>query len=987
MDTIDFKPIFDKMKYGDDAFQELMRKRIRRILLVLPQYDAWILEHDTKLTDQIVGEYHQLNLTTVPRITTVSDGEEALKLLRKENFELMIIGRRTGDISPAELAKQAKETHPGIAVLMLFSSKSELITTSMLLEREWIDSHFVWTGDSRLLLAMIKYIEDLRNAPSDTKGGRVGVILVVEDSVPFYSAYLPLLYSEMLTLTQRLIAEEMNDKDKYWRMRTRPKVLLARDWNEAIELGKTYRDALIGIVSDISFMRDEQFDIRAGFSLIDRFREMGIGVPVLFQSSDNSMAAEAEKHGAQFQCKLAANLHQGIRRFILKELGFGDFIFHDKEGREIHRVKTLRELEQVLHTLPEEIFLFHADRNEFSRWLAARGEYNAADRIRKVRMEDFPDASERKKFLAKTLRELRETRHRGRLIDFSFNAPGTPGSVIRYGSGSLGGKGRGLAFFNALLSAIHFQEKFSPLTVEIPHTLIIATGEFDKFMDENKFPLDSYSSDEELRREFLNAPINETLRQVLSTYLEREAGPMAVRSSTLLEDSQSIPFAGVYDTYMVPPAGKDERLNMLFSAVKLVWASTYSLQAARYREALGVGRDEEKMAVVIQRAAGRQYGTYWFPRLSGTAQSLNFYPIGPMEREDGASRIAAGLGRSVVEGDRGFMFCPHFPSIPWGTEEDRWRKGQKNLWAINCGEDAVKGMDLFQGDSATLTRLSIRDAEKLGVLGHIISTWDAIGHRIVDGTEFYGPRVVDFRDILAYDWLPLAPLLGYLLRLCSAAMGIPVELEFALDWKGNIPQEATFSLLQVRPLIPQSGSLDTISVLPSDNLLLLHSKRAFGHGVISGIHDVVWIDPELYSPMETEAVREKVAALTEQLAAEGRNAILIGPGRWGSRDKFLGIPVSWTQVRQAKLIVEVIRGHEDPEPSQGSHFFHNLVALGVGYAHVSLSGDEEFISWNILKDASSDEGTVRHSIFPEPLDIIMDGKKGTVHAALRKVME
>ncbi len=979
MDNIDLNTAFDKLKFGDDTFHELMQWRIRHVLLVLPHYDAWILEHDAKLSDQIVGEYHQLNLTTVPRLITVADGEEALENLRDREFDLMIIGMRTGNLSPVELTEMAKKLHPELAVLMLYSSRSEFTTnTDNYDNSKLIDAHFVWTGDSRLFLAMIKFVEDKRNSPNDTSDGKVGVLLVVEDSVPFYSAYLPLLYAQIMTHTQRLIAEEMNDTDKYWRMRTRPKVLLARNWIEALTIGETYKDALIGIVSDISFTRNGKIDSSAGFSLIERFREMGISVPVLFQSSDDSLAVKAEACGARFQGKLAGDLHRGIRKFILKELGFGDFIFRNPRGEPLRRVRTLREFELAINSLPSESFLHHADQNDFSRWMAARGEFSVVRQIKPVRMEDFPDAEERRSFFSRILKEVRVARHRGRVIDFSFEDPGASGAVVRYGSGSLGGKGRGLAFFNSLIHAILPGEKFYPLTVEIPRTLIIATGEFDKFLDGSDLPVESDLENSKLRKAFLAAPISEELIQVLKIFSRRETGPLAVRSSTLLEDSQSIPFAGVYDTYMIPgEVNSNDRVRLLCDAVKLVWASTFSIEAARYREALGVGRDEEKMAVVIQRLAGSKNGDFWFPRLSGTAQSLNYYPIGPMDREDGASRIAVGLGRSVVEGDRGYLFCPRYPTVPWGTEEDRWREGQAYFWALKCPPE-LDNIDMAKGERSTLQRLSIRDGENLQVLKHIVSTWDSIGHRLVDGTEFHGPRVVDYRDILSYDWLPLAPLLDYLLQISRKAMGIPVELEFALDWKGDSSENAVFSLLQVRPLVSQVGSIASIPDLPEDSQLILRSEKALGHGIIKGISDIIWVDPELYDPSGTELLRDQISEIMEKLAEESRHAILIGPGRWGSRDRFLGIPVSWAQVCQAKLIVEVIRGHSDPEPSQGSHFFHNLVALGVGYAHIATEKDNDFIDWDTLEKTRINSGSVVRSVLEENVSIVMDGKNGRV---------
>jgi len=979
MDSTDLKAAFDRIKFGEDAFHELMCWRIRKVLLVMPHYDAWILEHDAKLSDQIVGEYHQLNLTTVPRLVTASDADEALMLLKEDSFDLMIIGMRVGKYSPSELVGTAKSLREDLAVLMLLSSRSDMAVftgenAAQLLPAA-VDASFLWSGDPRLFLAMIKYVEDLRNAPNDTVNGRVGVLLVVEDSIPFYSAYLPLVYGEMMRQTQRLIAEEMNDSDKYWRMRTRPKVLLARTWEEAVSLGETYRDALIGIVSDVAVQRNQVLDERAGFDLVDRFRRAGINVPVFFQSSNKHLAQEAEQYGARFQWKQSGDLHRGIRRFILGELGFGDFLFRDQGGGGIKRVSTLREFENTLATLPIETVIYHSDRNDYSRWMAAHGEYQVARKIKPVRSEDFSHPEEQRNFLINSFREVRESRHRGRVVDFQFDAPGVHGSVARFGQGSLGGKGRGIAFFNALINSLPWEDQFPGLKVEIPHTLIIATGEFDRFLDESGLPLEADVNDQVQQQAFLDAPLPNHLTAALEALVEMESGPLAIRSSSLLEDSQSIPFAGVYNTYMLPSiAEKSEHLRLISNAVKLVWASTFSHDAMAYRNTLGVGSEEEKMAVVIQRVAASRHESYWFPRLAGTAQSLNYYPIGPMRREDGTARIAVGLGCAIVEGDRGFLFCPRYPAIPWGTEEDRWREGQTHFWVLRTD---TTGLELINGVKSTLECLTIREAERLGILRHMASTWDAVGHKLVDGLDHAGPRVVDFRDILSYEWLPLAPLLNQLLRISQTAMGTSVEIEFSLNWKGNLPEEAVFSLLQVRPLSSRRGHAVTLLKRPADESLLLRSEKSLGHGVLEGVHDVVWVDPELYDSGSTEALRDEVAALMDDLCQENRQAILIGPGRWGSRDRFLGIPVSWIQVRQARLIVEISRHPGDPEHSQGSHFFHNLVALDVGYAHVTSSTEGGFVDWAHLRRWSLGEGAVRLAHFDEELQIVMDGKSGS----------
>jgi len=1006
MEKNELNAVFGVLKHDENSFHELMRWRIRRVILILPHYDAWILEHDAKLSDQIVGEYHQLNLTTVPRLLTVSDCKEALEVLAAQPFDLMIMGMRVGELSPAELAHEAKLLQSDLTVLMLLSSRSDLTMVGGIRpenamsgmnentaggeENKWagaaletdVDAKFLWTGDSRLLLAMIKYVEDLRNAPDDTRDGRVGVLLVIEDSIAFYSAYLPLLYGEIMVQTQRLIAEEMNDNDKYWRMRTRPKIVLARDWEEAVFLGDRFRGSLIGLISDIAFERDGELDEHAGFALIERFRKNGVDVPVLFQSSSEDMAGKVRRNGARFQNKHSDSLHRGIRSFVLEELGFGDFVFRNPDGSYLSQVRTLREFALAVETVPAKTLLFHSDRNDYSKWMRAHGEYQVARCIREVKTKDFPTPELLRNFLVRSFREVREKRHRGSLVEFSRDNSETIGSVARFGSGSLGGKGRGLAFFNTLLSSSAWASSFAPLSIEIPRTLIIATGEFDRFLGEagllSELENGKTLNDLEFRKFFLSRPLRKELMEVFAAFAESE--PLAVRSSASLEDSQSVPCAGIYDTFMLPAVNSPrKRVEMIAQAVRLVWASTFSAAATAYRNALGIVREEEKMAVVIQRMSGSKHGSYYFPRFSGVAQSFNYYPIGPMSREDGVARIAIGLGRSVVEGERAYLFCPRFPSVSWGMPEDKWRESQTHFWAL---KETIGGVDFQKSEGSTLERLTIRDAENLKVLPHMVSTWDSVGHRLVDGTQTPGIRVVDFRDVLEYEWLPLSSVLDQLLHISRRAMGIPVELEFSVDWSGDMPKDSVFSLLQVRPLISDAGAMHQLPPRPSDEKLLLRSNKSLGHGLVEDIRDIIWIDPELYDPGNTEFLRAGIGSLIDDLAKEGRYAILIGPGRWGSRDRFLGIPVTWAEIRQVKLIVEIHRSPGDPEPSQGSHFFYNLVALGVGYAHISYSDVNGFVNWKILRRHCRKEGPVCLSRFEGAVKTVMDGKKGLIWVAL-----
>ena len=980
MDLKELNEYYNKFKYGEDNFHNLMQYRVKEILLISTFYDAYIFEHDARLSEQIVGEYHQLNLTTVPRITSVPNGEEALKTLQTGRFDLMITTMRPGETSPFDLSREVRRLYPELPILLLLTVKSDI----QLLQNRGndlggIDNVFLWNGDSKLFLAMIKYVEDAKNAPYDTENGLVRVILLVEDSINFHSLYLPLLYTEVMEQAQRLITEEMNDNNKYYRMRTRPKVLLARTYEEALGLYEKYREYLLCVISDVQYRKGESLDPRAGIKLLTLLKERDAHLPMILQSSVKENQEQARLLGVDFFHKKSSQLLGDLREFILGRLGFGDFIFRTPGGREIARAEKPLDFERILPTVPEESLLYHAERLEFSSWLIAHGEFQIARNLRVVMPEDFSSVADLRQHLIEVFRTARIEHNRGRLLAFDPTNLNQEEIIIRLGRGSLGGKGRGLAFLNALLVTTELEKRFSHLRIRIPITCIIGTSEFDFFLRSNNlYDIRNLEDDNEIKKRFLESRFPDRMKAQLRQLLEKARYPLAVRSSGLLEDSQSQPFAGVYQTYMIPNSQEslDDRLEELCSAIALVYASVFLMDTRRYIEGLNYIIEEEKMAVIIQEVVGQRHGDLFYPHFSGVAQSYNYYPIAGMDHKDGVASVALGLGQTVVDGGRAFRFCPFQPLLEYLPVEEQVKSTQTEFYALDL---SARKPDYTTGEYAALKRVTVREAEPHGVLDHLVSVWDAPNHRLVEGLSGPGPRVVNFANILKYRVFPLSEILQELLEMGQQALGIPVEIEFAVDLDKNPGRPPAFYVLQVRPLTMNyeeiNYSFDDLD--PED--IFLHSSESLGNGIITDIRDIIYVDPERFEKTKTQEVREEIRALNEKLKKENRRYLLMGPGRWGSRDQFLGIPVIWAEISGAGVIVE--QGFEDfeIEPSQGTHFLHNVIAMNVGYINLPFnkarigSLDKGWLS--ALKTEFRGNFCVHVSV-SQPLKIIMDGKTG-----------
>jgi len=972
---------YNKFKFGEDNFHNLMKNRVHEILLVSTFYDAFIFEQDGRLSEQIYGEYRQLNLSTAPRITSVPTGEQALKKMEKRSFDLVITMMRIGNITPFELGKRIKEKNPDLPILLLLNIQADIsLVKQNENEMKYIDDVFLWNGDTKLFLAMIKQAEDKRNIEYDTKNGFVRVILLIEDSIVYYSMFLPLLYAEILQQTQLLIAEELSDVNKRLRMRARPKVILVHNYEDAVEYIKKYKEYLVGVISDVSFSNKGKIEPQAGIKIIDKIKMGNYDIPVILQSSEIKNEKKAKELGADFLHKQSKTLLHDLKQIIKRDLGYGDFVFRNKQEKEIGRARTIWEFENKLRTIHSESLLYHGERHHFSSWLVAHGEILVARKIRPIQIKDFKNIKELRKHLLEVFRIVRQSRTRGKIINFEPSALNEKDQVIRLAEGSLGGKGRGLAFLNALLVTMEFEKQFPETKISLPSTAIIGTSEFDSFISLNKIGEGIIKkSDKEIQKIFINGKLSSELIKKLKIYIKKVNSPIAVRSSGLLEDSQSQPFAGIYNTFMLPNNHPDKsiRLKQLTDAIKLVFSSIFLKGTRNYIESINYKIEEEKMAVIIQEIVGYDFDGHFYPHISGVAESYNFYPTSNLKINDGVALLAVGLGKTVVESEQNYRFCPKYPKIETVSTEEMVRDSQKYFFAINMKNN---NFNLLEGDECTLTRMSIKEAETHGSLQHLVSVWDYQNNKMDYGLSAKGLKVITFADILKYNYFPLAKIIEQILEIGEKAMGVPVEIEFAVDLTKDEKNQIkpTFYVLQIRPL---TINLEEISINPDSidrDALLLYTQNGLGNGMINDLYDIIYIDPEKFDKTKTNLMREEIAYLNEKMKKENRGYILVGPGRWGSRDRFLGIPVKWADIYKAKIIIETSFDDFIVDASQGTHFFHNLVAMNIGYFHIPYHSETDFISWNWLEKQNIIERTnyFIHVKMEHPMVVKMDGRKG-----------
>lgn len=954
MSKIDHLNIEDISGSRVKTFQKLMRFKVRDILLVSSMYDNYLFEEDGRLYELIRHEAQVLNLSHTPEITHVTSAAEAIELASSSSpFDLIITTLHIEDMHVIKFAQKAREAGITTPIVLLAYDNRERKELMTMYDTSIFDRIFIWQGDYRLIIAIIKDVEDRRNVENDTLTVGVQSILLVEDDVRFYSSYLPLLYTEILHQSQQLISEGVNLTHKLLRMRARPKILLCTSYEEAWSYYDKYEEFILGIISDINFKRNGVKDPEAGFDFARKVRAAHEDIPILLQSSNPTFAERAREIGASFVLKTSPRLLHELREFTMGNFGFGDFIFRMPDGREVGRAHNLKMLEEQLRIVPDESIVYHARRNHFSNWLKARTEFWLAQRLRPRKVEDFASVTDLRNELITSIRLYQEIRQRGVITEFSKETFDPQNSFARIGSGSLGGKARGLGFINTLINSYNIRNRFEGIEIYVPSAVVIATDVFDRFLEMNALEhlVIDPPPDEELYRRFKEAAhFPPEIAATLGDFLDITHEPLAVRSSSLLEDSQYQPFAGVYQTYMIPNnhPDRDVRLRQLLTTIKCVYASTFAHKARDYMKATSYRLEEEKMAVIIQRMVGARHDGRFYPDFAGVAKSYNFYPVPPQASNDGIVDVALGLGKMVVDGGNTVRFCPKYPRhlLQFFSTKETLKNAQQDFYALDLEREIEANGRL---DPSEFIRLyDLTKAEEDQTLYHVGSTYSPDDDMVHDGVSRSGRRVVTFAPILKHRIFPLPEILELVLDMGTWGMGTPVEIEFAVNMSVPHDKPKEFAFLQIRPLVLsyELEELDVENVNPDD--VICQSTQVLGNGVVTDIHDIVVVDIHKFDRGKSREAAAEVSTLNAKLVAQRRPYVLIGVGRWGSLDHWLGIPVTWDQIAGAAAIVESGFKDLNVTPSQGSHFFQNITSFRVGYFTVNAFVNLGFIDWDWL---------------------------------------
>ena len=976
----------NRLVLKDTSFAKLMNKRIFNILLIATKYDSFMLEDDGRIDEQIFNEYTSLNLSSPPSFTKAAAEEEALKEMADNRFDLVICMPNMDEKDIFSTANRIKSLHPEIPIVVLTPFSHEVTKRMSQEDLSSIDYVFSWLGNSQLLVAIIKLIEDKMNVDDDVESAGVQTILLVEDSIRFYSSALPHLYKFVLEQSKAFSKEALNAHQQMLRMRGRPKILLARSYEEAENMYKKYRHNMLGIVCDMSFERKGKKDKIAGYKFGRMVRAIDRFVPIIFDSSETSNKVYAEELNCSFIDKNSKTFPLDLRKEIMNNFGFGDFIIiNPQTGEAVTRITSLHNLQRKIFSVPDESLVYHLSRNHFSRFFYSRAIFPVAEFLKDVDVSEYADMNEARQVIFDAIVKYRKMKNMGIVAVFEKDRFDEYSNFARIGEDSLGGKGRGLAFIGQMIKR-HASElnKFPKATIQIPKTVVFCTDIFDEFMETNNLYSIALQDlpDEEILRYFVHASLPKRLIEDVITFFEVVKAPIAVRSSSLLEDSHYQPFAGIYNTYMIPPIDDTyEMLERIGNAIKGVYASVFFKDSKAYMTATQNLIDQEKMAIVLQEVVGQSYGDRFYPHFSGVTRSLNFYPIGNEKPEDGIASVALGLGKYIVDGNRSLRFSPVHPHniLQTSTLDFALRETQTQFYALDL---QPKDLDQFSANDAyNLLKLQVKEAENDGTLQYIASTYDAQDQILREG--FYPGRdrkVITFSGILQYDVFPLAAILDSVLKIVQDEMGRSAEIEFAVNLEkaddGSV--QGQFYLLQLRPIVDNKALMDENLQLVDKADCLLQSVHALGHGIINDVCDIIYVKTDGFSASNNQLIAAELEKINEKMIAEGRNYILVGPGRWGSSDSWLGIPVKWPHISNARLIVESGLDNYRIEPSQGTHFFQNLTAFGAGYFTVNpyIEGegifDESFLHSH---PAIYETQFLRHVRFTNPLIIKIDGKK------------
>ncbi|MBN2481160.1 MAG: phosphoenolpyruvate synthase [Bacteroidales bacterium] len=969
--------------FSDTSFNLLMQNRIRKVLVICSSYDFFMLEEDGRIDEQIFNEYVSLSLRYPPIFIHAHSAKKALTILENEQIDLIIEMLSIGDLDTFELAKKLKEAHPKIPIVVLTHFSREV---SLKLENEdlsAIDYVFCWLGNSDLLLAIIKLIEDKMNADFDIQEVGVQAILLVEDSVRFISSFLPDLYKIVLEQSMEFMKEALNEHQKMLRRRGRPKIILVQNYTDAVTVFKKYKKNILGIISDVSFKmsadRKGSKVPAAGIEFCRLVKAEDKNLPFLLQSSDILHENTARELGAGFLHKHSKNLHNELNLYIIQNFGFGEFVFRHPDTFEQYCVAVnLRDLQQLIMTIPDDILIYHTRRDDISKWLNARALFPIAQIFKPAKLEDFNSLEDVRKYIYKAISSFRSSKSRGIIAEFDRHMYDEYLGFSRIGEGSIGGKARGLAFFSSLLKQRNYFADFRNVLISIPNTVVLSTEVFDSFMEQNSLYdiAASGMTDEEVLVKFVRSRLPDNIIKDLETIIFQARKPLAIRSSSKLEDSYYQPFAGIYNTYMIPLVpNKSAALHMLETAIKCVYASVFFKSSKAYAMATSNIIDEEKMGIIIQEVCGKQYRDRFYPVLSGVARSINFYPVHPEKAEDGIATIAFGLGKMIAEGGTGLRFSPIYPKkiIQLSSPDLALKSTQKQFYALDLTPDKfIPSPD----DKINLIRHDIQEAEQDGTLRFAASVYDFENNTIRDGYDMPGRKIITFSNILNYNTFPLAEILDNLLKAGQQAMNNPVEIEFAVDLDKPENQLSVFNFLQIRPIVinEQSINFKIGKVDPAE--VIIYSEKALGNGIYSTISDIIYVKTGTYNPAANQNITDELEKLNCRFMSNHKGYVLIGPGRWGSTDPWLGIPIKWAQISAVRIIVESGLEHYRIEPSQGTHFFHNLTTFGVGYLTVNPYQHDGIFNIEYLDSQPVTEETknLKHISFEYPLKIEIDGR-------------
>ena len=969
----------NQLYFKDTQFANLMTKRIFNVLLVANPYDAFMLEDDGRIDEKIFIEYMNLSLRYPPRFTQVSTPEETWKQLGNTTFDLVICMPGTDSSDTFDIARDIKAKYPHIPIVVL-TPFSHGIRERMEHEDLGVFEYvFCWLGNTDLLVSIIKLIEDKMNLEHDIKEVGVQMIMLVEDSIRFYSSVLPNLYKFVLKQSQEFATEALNEHQRTLRMRGRPKIVLARSYEEAMKLYETFSNNVLGIISDARFPHDGKIDPLAGVKLLKEVRSRDPFMPLILQSSEEDNRKYADECKAVFVDKNSKKMNIDLREAVSDNFGFGDFVFiNPKTKEEVARVHNLKELQNIVFSIPADSFHYHISRNHVSRWLYSRAIFPVAEFLKQVTWDSLQDLDAHRQIIFEAIVRYRKMKNQGVVAEFKRERFDRYSNFARIGEGSLGGKGRGLAFIDNMIKRHPDFEDFENASVAIPKTVVLCTDIFDEFMDSNRLYQLALSDadDETILRAFLRAKLPDRLVEDFFAFFDVVKSPLAIRSSSLLEDSHYQPFAGIYSTYMIPyMEDKYEMLRMLSDAIKGVYASVFYKDSKAYMQATSNVIDQEKMAVILQEVVGTQYGDRYYPAISGVARSLNYYPINDELAEEGTVSLALGLGKYIVDGGLTLRVCPYHPDKVLQTSEMdiALRETQTRFYALDLKNT---GHNFSLDDGFNLLKLHVKDAEVDGSLNYIASTYDPYDMVIRDGIYPGGRKVITFANILQHDVFPLPRLLQLAQKYGQGEMRRPVEIEFAVNFDAN-NKTGVFYLLQIRPMVDIKADLDEdLSLIPEDKIIL-KSENSLGHGAMDDICDIVYVKTDGYSASNNQLIAYDIEKLNKRFLDEGKHYVLVGPGRWGSSDTWLGIPVKWPNISAARIIVEAGLTNYRVDPSQGTHFFQNLTSFGVGYFTINAFMNDGIYNQEFLNSLPAVEETqyLRWVRFKSPLIVKMDGKK------------